>query len=246
LIIFAFSTASNGFIKQWITEHRWRLIGSGKQDKTRTTISPTQISPESLKKSQASELKEAKEYKMKTISFVCVAICCFSSCKNPVDNKTGTEENLIQNPSFESNGNPTTEGWTYYSNFPAADTSDGTFSNDVPPGGGNWSLVVGVGDRVVKYLETKVAAPTGEHHYRLSAWAKSYSTDTGSPGFISLALNDSVVKRLDVQDTTWRHYESIDTILTRAGDSLAVLLFSGAAMRFQVTYFDLCRLELLK
>ncbi len=183
---------------------------------------------------------------MKSICIVCLVIFYFSSCKNPVDNKTGTEENLIQNSSFELNGNPTREGWTYYSNFPT-DTSDGIFSNDVPPGGGNWSLVVGVGDRVVKYLETKVAAPTGEHYYRLSAWAKTYSSDPGSgSSFISLALNDSIRKLFGPQDTTWRYYESIDTILTRPGDTLDVRLFGGAPMRFRITYFDLCRLELLK
>ncbi len=175
-----------------------------------------------------------------------VFVFFFLSCKNPVDNHQELNEDLIQNSSFEVNGNPTINGWTYHSNIPS-DTLQEIFSNEVPPSGGNWSLLLVVGDRVMKYLQTKIAAPVGYNLYKLSVWAKSYwSSPRGSPSYIAIYLNDSIRKRVDIKDSTWTYYETCDTILTQVGDTLTIELNSGTAYRVQRTYFDLCRLELLK
>ncbi len=173
---------------------------------------------------------------------VCLLVCVLLSCKNPVDSQQETSEDLIHNTSFEINGNPTTNGWTYHSNL-AGDT---LFSHDVPPSGGSWSLVITVGDRVVRYWSTTVAAPGETQRYRLSVWAKAYrDTPISSPSFVALALNGTVLQRRDIQDSTWRYYETIDTVSTQMGDSLTVELNAGTTYRGQRSYFDLCRLEVL-
>ncbi len=172
-------------------------------------------------------------------------VCCFLSCENSVDPHNGSNEDLIQNSSFEIDGNPSLNGWIYKSNFPT-DTLYTTFSNDIPPSGGNWSVLLRVGDRQVKYLQTKIAAPAGTNRYRLSVWAKGSLSEQGNSGFVSLALNKTDIKRIAEADNTWKYYESIDTISANIGDTLTVTLFSGASARSQSSYFDLCRLELLK
>ena len=176
----------------------------------------------------------------------CLLVCLLPSCKNPVDNHREFDEDLIHNSSFEVNGNPTTNGWTYFSNLPP-DTLQGEFSHDVPPSGGNWSLVLTVGDRVFRYWRTTIAAPGETNRYRLSVWAKAYrDTPISSPSYVALALDGTILKRQDIQDSTWRYYETIDTVSTQLGDTLTVELNAGTAYRMQRTYFDLCRLELLK
>jgi hypothetical protein len=168
------------------------------------------------------------------------------SCENSVDSLKGLNGDLIQNSSFEINGNPSINGWTFISNYPT-DTLFTDFSNDVPPSGGKWSALLRVGDRIVKYLQTKIVAPSGNKRYRLSVWAKSYwSIPRGTSGFISLALNKTNIKSIAVTDTTWRYYESIGTVSANKGDTITVTLYSGTASGNQSTYFDLCRLELLK
>jgi hypothetical protein len=94
---------------------------------------------------------------------------------------------------------------------------------------------------------TRIPTPAGANRYRLSVWAKAYRDNPiSSPSYVALTLDETIEKRLDVQDSTWRYYERIDTVLTQAGDTLTVELDAGTAYRVQRTYFDLCRLELLK
>lgn len=170
-------------------------------------------------------------------------VCCFLSCENSVDPHNGSNEDLIQNSSFEINGNPSINGWIYKSNFP----TDTLFTNDVPPSGGNWSVLLQVGDRQLKRLQTKIAVPAGTNRYRLSVWAKAYSSiPISSSGFVSLELNNTYIKNIAGADTTWKYYESIDTISANKGDTITVTLNSGTAYGIRLSYFDLCRFELLK
>ncbi len=175
-----------------------------------------------------------------------VLICLFtffvivSGCKKETITGPTEPQDLISNVSFELNGNPSIDGWIYWSNV----DSMVQFSNDVPNGGGNWSVHLRVGDRVVKFLQTKIAAPTGRNRFRISVWARRGLMEAGgSPSVAVLSLNDTTRKILNVQDTTWGYYEAFDTIDTVIGDSLTVRLGDGYLSE---TYFDLCRLQLLK
>ncbi len=178
------------------------------------------------------------------ISITIYMLICFAlSCESSVDSSNGLNEDLIQNSSFEIDGNPTINGWIYKSNFP----TDTLFTNDAPPSGGNWSVLLQVGDRQLKRLQTKIAAPAGTNRYRLSVWAKAYSSiPISSSGFVSLELNKTTIKNIAGADTTWKYYESIDTISAKKGDTITVTLNSGTAYGIRLSYFDLCRFELLK
>lgn len=186
-----------------------------------------------------------KEDKMKKELLMCLAVLLTAliGCKKETITEPSEPQNLIANSSFEINGNQSIDGWIFWSNI----SSTVDFSNDVPASGGNWSVVLAVGDRVGKHLQTKVVAPVGQNRFRLSVWAKAKWTEPrGNPGFIVLALNGTIRKSLSIQDSVWKHYEAFDTLTTVAGDSMTVKLDAGDAYGIQQTYFDLCRLELLK
>jgi len=161
-------------------------------------------------------------------------------CKKDSHTPTGPSEdkNLIVNSSFEMNGISSYQGWQFWSNL----LSSPTFSDDVPPEGGKWSIVLSVGDRIGANLQTKVAAPVGGNRYKLSVWAKS----KGDPGLAELIFNKAIRKRIGIQDSVWRYYEITDSLVTVQGDSLTVLLDAGTTYGFAQSYFDLCRLEIIK
>ncbi len=155
-----------------------------------------------------------------------------------------TEEglNLITNSSFEINGNKSIDGWTLHSNF-----LDVGFSNDVPPFGGNWSVVLYGGDRIVPmYLETKIAAPLGCNRYRLSIWAKFKDPQGYGKGYVNFNKNRSNGKYFTIQDSIWNYYELIDTLTTTNGDSLYVIISIMPFIYPSQIYYDLCQLELIQ
>lgn len=182
----------------------------------------------------------ATEVSMKS-SFILflIVITILYGCKK--DSRSPTEpnedRNLIVNSSFEMNGIPSYQGWQFWSNV----QSSPTFSDDVPPAGGKWSIVLSVGDRVGANLKTKIVAPVGSNRYILSVWAKS----KGDPGFVQLIFNNAIRKTISIQDSVWRYYEITDSLVTIEGDSLVVLLDAGTTYRFAQSYFDLCRLEIV-
>ncbi len=145
------------------------------------------------------------------------------------------DQNLIVNSTFEINGIPSYQGWSFWSNV----LSTPSFSADVPPDGGKWSVVLSVGDRGRASMQTRVAAPVGGNRYKLSLWAKS----KGNIGFVELIFNKAIRGRIDVQDSLWRYYEVTDSLGTVRGDSLEVLLDAGTTNVGAQSYFELCRLE---
>jgi len=177
----------------------------------------------------------------------------FHGCKKSGDTIVDSppiDNNLIKNSSFESNGNPSLEGWITY--WPGISLVQSV--QDAPPGGGSWSVAIQNGTQMsgneVRY---KVAAPaTGKHAYRLSFWGKYTS---GSRLNWSSQFGEIWLDRGDVQisdskwgvkmDTTvWKLYSVIDTLDTRSSDSLIVRLVGCIdGLPSAITYFDLCRLE---
>jgi hypothetical protein len=161
-------------------------------------------------------------------------------CKKDSQSPTepGEDINLIENSSFEMNGDPSYQGWQFWSNVQTSPA----FSDDVPPAGGNCSIVLSVGDRVIAYLQKKLAAPVGCNRYKLSLWAKS----KGDPGYALLIFNKAIRGTINIQDSVWRYYEVTDSLETVQGDSLTIYLHSGTTSRISQSYFDLCRFETIK
>lgn len=154
-------------------------------------------------------------------------------------------DNLLRNPSFESNGSPSLEGWIV-----DVDTNRFSFSSDVPTSGGRYSVA----------LETmwgwaticqNVAANPGNHQYRFSAWAKGeYYYGGQIRGRLKLCLKraDSLLfmKYVTVTDTIWNEYSIVDTLSVETGDSLRVVITGGYSQLARgTTFYDLCQLKQL-
>ena len=175
-----------------------------------------------------------------SIILLLIVFASLYGCKKDSQIPTGQSEdkNLIVNSSFEMNGIPSYQGWQFWSNV----RSSPAFSDDVPPLGGEWSIVLSVGDRTGANLQTKVAAPVGGNRYKLSVWAKS----KGDRGIAQLISNKAIRKTIGIQDSVWGYYEVTDSLVTVQGDSLEVLLDAGTTYSFAQSYFDLSRLEIVK
>ncbi len=174
------------------------------------------------------------------ITFFALLSIIILGCDKETENPTrpGDENNLVANSSFEIDGTSSSQGWQFWSNT----QSSPTFSADVPPNGGKWSIVLSSADRIGSSLQTKVAARAGGNRYKLSLWAKS----KGDTGYVQLIFNKAIRRTIGIQDSLWRYYEVIDSLGTVQGDSLVVLLDAGTTYLFAQSQFDLCRLEVVK
>ncbi|MHB1688739.1 MAG: carbohydrate binding domain-containing protein [Ignavibacteriaceae bacterium] len=166
-----------------------------------------------------------------------------NSCENvtsPV-----IQNNLLQNPSFEENGQPSLSGWT------VIDTAMINFSNDVPPGGGKWSLFMygynplSLQPILLSPLIQKVNLLKGSYIYTFSFWAKADST-VHSAAFFRAFKNDTlkVDKDIEITNSNWTNYNIVDTLASADYDSVEVLFHDGYSFVYVQgkTFFDLCSL----
>ena len=150
-----------------------------------------------------------------------------------------TDENTLLYSSFEKNGKFSAAGWS----LPALANS----SNDVPTGGGNFSLLLEASQPPESYAYTKVPVKTQFNNFKLTFWAKSTGVTSGINGkaILSLLRNGSVIKSSSilVDDIIWKSYSIQDTFSVASGDSFRVELTAGKSQLFSgKSYFDLCRL----
>jgi hypothetical protein len=136
-------------------------------------------------------------------------------------------QNLIQNPSFESNGQPTLQSWI-------ADTAYVKFVRDVPSGGGQWSVHVEApwvppGEGVTTYI----TGQSGTGVYKLSAFVKTMIVGghlmlgiwkDGSPGDFKSAIAEQA------DSTGWAEVTLLDTLSLEATDSIWVHFTVGCCM----------------
>ncbi|MBM3436987.1 MAG: hypothetical protein FJY07_12315 [Bacteroidetes bacterium] len=156
------------------------------------------------------------------------------ACKKNTDEATLKHVFQISNPSFEINNNPSLDGWSA--------NNSSIFSNDVPPGGGNWSIMLSADWDPENYVQTSVHLDGGAYRYKLSTWAKKQ----GEGGAVCLLLNNAYRKSIAVTDTTWNIYTITDTISASAGDNLTIELWGGySQLSMGTTFFDLCTLQKL-
>jgi len=146
-----------------------------------------------------------------------------------------TDENTLLFSSFEKNGKFSPDGWS----LPALADS----SNDVPTGGGNFSLLLEASQPPEVYAQIKVPVKTDYNEFKLTFWSK-YSVIEGKV-ILSLVRNGSVIdsSSIMVDDIIWKSYSIQDTFSVAAGDSFMVQLTAGRTQTFSgKSYFDLCRL----
>lgn len=146
-----------------------------------------------------------------------------------------TDENTLLSSSFEKNGKFSSDGWS----LPAFADS----SNDVPTGGGNFSLVLDASSPPEVYAQIKVPVKTNYNEFKLTFWSK-YSVIEGKV-ILSLVRNGSVIdsSSIMIDDIIWKSYTIQDTFTVAAGDSFMVQLTAGISQLLPgKTYFDLCRL----
>lgn len=164
-------------------------------------------------------------------------IIVLTSCSN--DPTEPTDENTLLYTSFESNGRFSTDGWT----LPQLSDS----SNDVPSGGGNFSLVLEATEPPEVYAQITVPVKTQYNNFKLTFWSKSTAVTNNVYGkaILSLVRNGSVVQSssVTVDDIIWKSYSIQDTFSVAAGDSFLVQLSAGFSQLFAgKTFFDLCTL----
>lgn len=146
---------------------------------------------------------------------------------------------LIQNPSFELNGQPSDRGWKL-------STALRSFKRDVPPGGGTWSLSLIAGSGPEEGVaEATFPEPKGEGNYKLTAWMKTLD---GWHGTIALGVRshgeDSYRKWIIENSPEWKLLTLEDSLNLGPHDSVVVRLSAGftEVVRGEVL-FDLVQLE---
>jgi hypothetical protein len=144
----------------------------------------------------------------------------------------------LVNPSFEINGAPSLQGWTYNDCCPQLHG----FSTDVPPHGGQFSVSIDfAGGPYWIYAILPVSA--GLNSYTFSAWAKYW----GLRGHLWIARKHGneidIIRTVTIADTSWRQYFVTTPVILGIGDSLVVGLDGGSEQLVGGTsYFDLCKL----
>ena len=167
----------------------------------------------------------------------------FCGCEQSSETVIGPPivSNLLQNLSFESNGNPSLQGWWFM------DSSDVQFMHDTPPGGGSWSIKLEAVWGPPAFVRSTVASPLGTHRYKFSTWAKAIGV--GGSAFFMVKTPDTLITRRSIMiaDTAWTSYSVLDTLTTDVGDSLLVVLSGGFShLLAGQTFYDLCSLEELE
>jgi len=146
-----------------------------------------------------------------------------------------TDENTLLSSSFEKDGKFSADEWK----LPAQSDS----STDVPPSGGNFSLLLEASQPPEVYAQIKVPVKTDYNEFKLTFWSK-YSVIEGKV-ILSLVRNGSVIdsSSIMVDDIIWKSYSIQDTFSIAAGDSFMVQVTAGISQLLPgKTYFDLCRL----
>ena len=161
-------------------------------------------------------------------------------CHQGISFQIANTANLIQNSSFEMNGQPTLQSW-------AADTVLGKLVQDAPPGGGEWSLQLSPGWFPQEgFARTYIAGQSGVGVYQLNAWIKNLNGPRSSSIRVGQWSNNAWVslKEIPCDSSAWMQYSLTDTLSLLPGDTIAVHLSAGETeLVAGGVLFDLVRLE---
>jgi hypothetical protein len=171
------------------------------------------------------------------LSFILFAFIIFGCTQD--DPTEPTEENTLLSTSFENNGRFSAEGWT----LPSLSDS----SNDVPSGGGIFSLVLEASQPPEVFAQIKVPVRNEFNEFKLTFWAKSTAVTSSIYGkaILSLVRDGTSIRSssISIDDIIWKNYSIQDTFTVALGDSFMVQLSGGITQLLSgKTYFDLCTL----
>jgi hypothetical protein len=166
----------------------------------------------------------------------------FQGCSKDDSNSSSSSDsiNYIHNSSFEYNNLPSSDNWQSDQGISVI------FSNDVPPGGGTWSVMLQTVWGPVLTLENTVAAVPGTQFLRYSAWCRGEGI-TGKAEFYLIRQKSMILRKgFDITDSSWVWYSYLDTVTLVPGDSLCIRLSGGFSnLLTGSTWFDLCKIEKL-
>ncbi len=153
--------------------------------------------------------------------------------------------NLISNESFEYKNAPTLDGWTVVID----DTAYVNFVNDVPPGGGMYSVALRNVWTFPGTIRYSLPPVPGRDRYRLAVWGKAVRTGgLFAGGWMSVHTTkngvDTLHRYLHFSDSVWTYGQFDVTIPAGTADSIIVQL-QGNPDQWSSGYilFDLCSLE---
>lgn len=172
------------------------------------------------------------------LSIISALYCCSDSDDGV--SCPSKEENLIGNSSFEFDGVQSLDGWII------EDPGGVAFSDDVPEGGGSWSVEIDPGGvSQTNKISYKIPAPQGEHRYRFSFCAKRQSINGNARLWIKKSDVNLIVRVIGVSSAYWIQYSALATLNTQSGDTIFVELDGGSTEVSAVgTRYDL--VELIK
>jgi hypothetical protein len=182
---------------------------------------------------------------MRIILYICLLpaiLLAIPGCSKEDSNSSTSADsiNYIHNSSFEYNNMPSLDNWRSDQGLSVI------FSNDVPPGGGTWSVMLQTVWGPVLMLENTVAAVPGTQFLRYSVWSKGEGV-MGKAEFYVIRQDSMILRKgFDITDSSWVWYSYLDTVTLVAGDSLCVRLSGGFSnLLAGSTWFDLCKIEKL-
>ena len=154
--------------------------------------------------------------------------------KSPLSSQL--QKNLVQNGSFEQNGQPSLQYWENVNEKIVE------FSKDVPSDGGTWCVVLHP-ERTGPFHESffqKISLQPGKYNLALSFYAKKNGNGNG---YVQLYKKkpDGIhsILSVNVTDTTWTHYTQNITVHLATEDTLKILLSGGTTEVVDwKTYFD--------
>ncbi len=154
------------------------------------------------------------------------------------------ENNLIENPSFESESQFSLDAWEVVNpNLVNA-------SNDTPVDGGEWSVRINADwgpEEFQPQVCTTIPLSPGQHKYTFTCWAK-YKNISGVIRLKIVNPDTSFTHNsIAIQDTMWAEYTLSDTVTLSATDTLSISLSGGFThVVAGETTFDLCSFEIVE
>ena len=173
--------------------------------------------------------------------FITAGFLFFSAChKLHFSVDSSYTPNLIKNPSFEEDGQPSLKDWY------VQDSSEIAFSNDTPEGGGKWSIYMHV-----QWYGPLPTSPSyylplepGKHIFKFSIYGKSTMSRGAAYIILQKDGNREILAKNAITTTSWQQYTTTDTLNIADGDSVFILLYGGGTEAADgLTYFDSIELE---
>ncbi len=152
-------------------------------------------------------------------------------------------ENLLQNPSFEENGNSSGDYWRIH-NYPGLQ-----FAKDAPPNGGTWSLsLTGDWRPASAYVSQTLVTPAGVRDFRLTFWTKNeWGGNQVLVRGIYADTTQTVASLTAQASSDWRQFSLTFQLPTPAPDSLRVELWAPPTQLARIiTLYDLVSLEAIQ